>query len=511
MKIAIRVDASRAIGTGHVRRMIALAEALRTCGAQVRFVTRDLGLDVAGMLAEAGFECALLPKPAGMPFESDVPHGQWAEVDQGSDAADTLIALAANTEWVVVDHYGFDARWHRAVGQGAGCRIAVIDDLADRSIDADVVIDHNFAPDHRAKYAGRIERRASILGGPRFALLGPAYADAPRHEPAAQVGSVGIFLGGVDQDNLSATALEAVDLAGFVGPVEIVSTTANPNLAALRVTAAKRPGTTVATDLPDLAAFFARHDIQIGAGGGATWERCCIGAPTLLLVVADNQLAVAPALRNAGVVATPDPIRALDPAAIAAALGPLLDDTQRRQSLSERSRALVDGRGARRVALRLLADTLKVVPATLDHAELTHCWRDHPATRGVSRNAEPIRWDDHLTWLTRTLDDSTRTLWIGIIGETPVGVIRFDRLNDRSAEVSLYLDPTLHGLGLGRALLLAGEAAAAAGIDVHAEVLEGNIGSAGLFDSTGYRRIDATHWIKPAAGRERTGMTDEDR
>lgn len=511
MSIAIRVDASRAIGTGHVRRMIALAGALRDCGAQVRFITRDLGLDVPAMLADAGSGCSLLSAPTGEPVESDVPHGHWAGVDQADDAADTLAALHADTDWIVVDHYGFDARWHRAVAQGAGCRIAVIDDLADRAIDADVVVDHNFAGDHRAKYADRLERRASVLGGPRFALLGPAYADAPRHQPRDMVGSIGIFLGGVDQANLSATALDAIDLTGFHGPVEIVSTAANPNLAELRARAAQRPATTVVTDLPDLAAFFARHDVQIGAGGGATWERCCIGAPTLLLVVADNQLAVAPALRDTGVVATPDPIRALDAPALAAALGPLLTDAGHRQSLSRRSRELVDGLGARRVALRLLADSLRVVPATIDHAALMHRWRDHPATRGVSRNSGTIDWGDHLAWLERTLADPAKALMVGMIGDIPVGVIRFDRLDARSAEVSLYLDPALHGLGLGRALLLAGERAAAAGIDVHAEVLEGNAGSAGLFDSAGYRRIDATHWIKPVQAENEQEPAHEDR
>jgi UDP-2,4-diacetamido-2,4,6-trideoxy-beta-L-altropyranose hydrolase len=505
VKVAIRVDASRAIGTGHVRRMLALAAALRSNGAQVQFIARDLGLDVAALIAEAGFACTMLPAPDSAAFDSQVPHGGWAEVAQALDATQTLAALAPETGWVVVDHYAFDARWHGVVRAGAGCRIAVIDDLADRTIDADILVDHNYAADHRTKYAGRIGAQAKLLGGPRFALLGPAYAAAPRYEPSTEVRSIGIFLGGVDQANISLAALEGVARTGFDGPVEIVSTSANPHLPALHEAAAARPGTTLSLDLPDLADFFARHGVQIGAGGGATWERCCIGAPTLLLVVADNQLAVAPALREAGVVVTPEPLCALDSAAIAAALRSLLADSMLRRILSARSRELVDGRGASRVALRMLAGSLRVVPATLEHAGLMHEWRDHPATRGVSRNAEPIAWKDHIGWLERTLADPNRTLLVGMVGDLPVGVIRFDRLDERAAEVSLYLDPALHGLGLGRAMLLAGERAAAAGIDVHAEVLEGNDGSAALFDSAGYRRIDATHWIKPAANRETTG------
>lgn len=505
MKVAIRVDASRAIGTGHVRRMLALAAALRGCGAKVQFITRDLGLDVPAMMREAGFDCTVLPPSDGAPFVSRVLHGVWAEIDPARDAAQTLVMLAPRTDWVVVDHYAFDATWHIAIRTGARCRIAVIDDLADREIEADLLVDHNHADDHRAKYGGRVSARTRLLGGPRFALLGPAYADAPRHRPGGKVESIGIFLGGVDQANVSLVALEGIVRAGFNGPVEIVSTGANPHLSALRDAAAARPDTTVSTDLPDLAAFFARHDVQIGAGGGATWERCCIGAPTVLLVAAENQLAVAPALREAGVVATPAPLRALDAESIAVALRPLLISAALRHDMSMRSRALVDGRGATRVALHMLGGSLRVVLATRDHAQLMHAWRDHPATRGVSRNAKPIPWQAHLDWLDRMLVDTSHTLMLGMVGTLPVGVIRFDRLDAQSAEVSLYLDPALHGLGLGRALLRAGERAAVAGLDVKAEVLEGNDGSAGLFASAGYRQVDATHWIKPAVagnGRE---------
>ncbi|HVL41416.1 MAG TPA: hypothetical protein VM348_04605, partial [Brevundimonas sp.] len=168
------------------------------------------------------------------------------------------------------------------------------------------------------------------------------------------VSSVGVFLGGVDRPNLSAVAVEALARTGFAGEVEIVSTSANPHLAALRDAIAPRANVRLSLDLPDLAAFFARHDLQIGAGGGSTWERCCIGAPTLLLVTAVNQMAVAPELVRHGVVAGTDPLDTVDVAALASALSTLIGDPARRRSLSEKSRALVDGRGAERVAEEML-------------------------------------------------------------------------------------------------------------------------------------------------------------
>lgn len=350
VKVAIRVDASAKVGTGHVRRSLSLAQALRTLGAEVCFVTRDLGIDSQALIAAQDFdEAIVLPPPASW-FDPDpaIPHSAWAEVPTERDVAETVDALRAFApHWVVLDSYAFDARWHNGVREALGCRIAQIDDVPDRRAAPDLLIDHTYAPDHRAKYADCLVGPVKILGGPRYALLGPAFVEAERYAFGASVGSVGVFMGGVDAGNHSVKVLDALDDAGFDGAVEIVATSANPNLAALRERVAARPATTLTLDLPDLAEFFARHDIQVGAGGGASWERCCIGVPTLLVVVAPNQREVAPQLAAKGIVAFVDqPSRR----AIADELADLLQNAERRRKLAERARTLVDGRGALRAA-----------------------------------------------------------------------------------------------------------------------------------------------------------------
>lgn len=494
-KVAIRVDASAKIGTGHVRRSLSLAQALRTLGARVRFVTRNLGIDSAALIAGQGFgDTMLLPAPSAA-FEPDpaIPHSEWAAVPLERDVAATAAALQDYApDWVALDSYAFDARWHEGVRDALGCRIAQIDDVPDRTTAPDLLIDHTYAPDHRAKYADWLVGRTRILGGPRYGLLGPAFAEAERYDFHEEVRSVGIFMGGVDAGNHAAVVLDALDEAGFAGAVEIVATSANPNLAALRERVARRPDTTLSLDLPDLAAFFARHDLQVGAGGGATWERCCIGVPTLLVVVAPNQNTVAPALAAKGAVAfAPEPTRDC----IAAQLAALLPDAARRRALAEKSRELVDGQGATRVALAMLAGTLTVRPATTDDAQIMFDWRDDPATRAVSRTSGALEWDGHLAWLDHVLADPARQLFVGTIGGRPVGVIRFDFSSEDRAEVSLYLDPALHGLGLGPHLLLAGEAAAHPRT-VDATVLESNRASQRLFEICGYEQLAPDRWVK---------------
>lgn len=353
MKVAIRVDASQEIGTGHLRRSIALAEALAAMDADIRFVVRDLGLETGAILSGHGFAFDQLARPdqTAAP-DPAITHAHWAGVDPMQDADQTAQVLCAGgLDWVVIDSYAFDGRWHSAVRAALRCRIAQIDDIADRRIAPDLLVDHTNALDHAAKYRPALMTPAVILGGPRYALLSRRYAAARRYAFSEHVRSIGVFMGGIDAGNFSAAVLDAVAQVGFAGAVEIVTTGFNPHLRALseRVGQRARAGleTRLTLDLPDLAEFFAQHDIQVGAGGGASWERCCIGAPTLLVPVAVNQNEVIPRLAEQRVV-----VAAASPCAneIAAELAILLEAAGKRRDMAAKGRALVDGRGAMRVA-----------------------------------------------------------------------------------------------------------------------------------------------------------------
>jgi UDP-2,4-diacetamido-2,4,6-trideoxy-beta-L-altropyranose hydrolase len=350
MALAVfRVDASAQIGTGHVRRCMALAQALRAFGVDVVFLSRELGVDVGAILGTTGFELDMLPPPHGPAPKSAIPHGAWAGVGSDLDSEQTsnwLLRRGAVADWVLIDHYAFDAQWHRSIATTSGTRVAVIDDIADRRIDAALLINHNYALDHAAKYAGLLNANTKVLGGPRYALLAPTYVDAKRCLIRSQVASIGVFMGGIDAGFHSARALAACRSAGFSGSVEIVSTSSNPRMAELRAVVVADGNAELLIDLPDLAGFFARHDLQIGAGGGATWERCCVGAPTICWNVADNQRHVLGPLRDLGVLQAIDG----DIESLAAAIRSLCIDESYREELSHNARRLVDGRGADRVA-----------------------------------------------------------------------------------------------------------------------------------------------------------------
>ena len=340
MKVVIRADASAAIGLGHVKRCLSLAQALCAKGAAVSLAWRRIDVDCAALIEAAGVRSLCI--------------GTGPVSDELTDVAE-LLAAGVRSDLIVIDHYALGARWHRIARERSGARLAAIDDVADRTLDVDWLIDPNFSLDPQAKFAGRIGAATRVLAGPAHALLAPAYAGAARCTVNDAVCSIGIFMGGTDAANVSMLALRALrESLGFRGPVEIATTSGNPNLPALREAVSRDGGTPLTLDQPDLAAFFARHDLQIGAGGGATWERCCIGAPTLAVIAADNQRPVLLPLQAMGVLRVL-PEEPPSQAAIAAAARELIENPALRRSLATRSMALVDGLGAARVATALLA------------------------------------------------------------------------------------------------------------------------------------------------------------
>lgn len=489
--ILFRADASPASGTGHLRRCLALADALARLGAHCLFVTRDWGLDSAATVKRSGHEPIELPSPSAdfAPPPGAVPHAAWAGIGELADAADTIAAVAGREiAVVVVDNYAFGAEWHQTVRAALGATIVAIDDLADRPLAADLIVDHNCHSDHRTKHRAGLAAGASLLGGPRFALLDPVYADAPRYAFREKVDGIGIFLGGVDSAGLSLPVAQALRELGYTGGLAIASTSANPRLPALEEAAATL-SLELVVDAPELAEFFAAHDLQIGAAGGATWERCCLGAPTLAVAVAANQFAVLEPLAALGAIAVVDGLPP-DPRAIAVEALALAASPEQRRELARQACRLVDGRGAERVALTILAERMAARPATIDDAGWMHQWRNDERIRSVSRQPAAIAFADHLAWLERSLTRRDRRILVAEIGRRPVGVVRFDSDAGRS-EVSIYLDPELSGLGLGRRTLAVAEryflAESNGGIELVAETLAANETSRRLFRNAGYQ------------------------
>lgn len=458
MRIALRTDASRRIGTGHLRRCLSLADALKREGARVEFACRDHD-EISRIATEGGDTVRWLPAADGYaPAAGDPAHADWAECGWQRDADETIAALRdLKPHWVLVDHYAFDARWHERVASALACRIAVIDDLADRPLACALVIDQNLHPDHAAKYAGVLTQPARILGGPHYALLAPPYRTAPRYRFRRKVASIGIFMGGGDPADFTSRVLTACrEQAAYDGPIELVSSSRNPNFARHQELAGRWPNTRVLFDEPDLTGFFARHDLQIGSGGIAAWERCCLGAPTLALQIAANQRAVLPELARAGAIEWLDRDDA-DGQAIGEAVRSLIDAPRRRLALVRATRGLVDGLGAARVAavLSLAAEPKPALRGAVPEDEaLILAWANDPQARSRGFQTKPITPREHHAWFKTRL--ANREDCVFFIAQspaaTPMGQVRFDRV-DGAWTISYALDAAFRGWKLARPML----------------------------------------------------------
>lgn len=359
MRIVFRADASVEIGTGHVMRCLTLADALRQSGAECRFVTRDHPGHLAERIRERGFAVSVLTASAGVSPTRPPDHAAWAGVGWEQDAHETLAAIGDDApDWLVVDHYAFDARWEERLRPCTG-KLMVIDDLADRPHVADLLLDQNLGR-MEADYAPFLPAEATLLLGPRYALLRPEFAALRDQALLARSGRRArcllISMGGVDVADATSRILSAMKTAPLPPEVQVIVIMGRhaPALQRVQEHAAALPWKTrVVVDAPDMPRLMGDADLAIGAAGTTTWERCCMGLPTIIMETAANQSAIARAMIAAGAALDPGPHTAEEfPGRLLKALETAMSPGGL-AALSARSAEICDGNGTRRVVSRM--------------------------------------------------------------------------------------------------------------------------------------------------------------
>jgi UDP-2,4-diacetamido-2,4,6-trideoxy-beta-L-altropyranose hydrolase len=311
-----------------------LARSIRTRGCDVIFITRSDEGHLNGQIGAQGFERAAIGTAA---------------TGEAADAAATIEHLHG-CDGLIVDHYGLGVEWERRVRPHVGT-LAVIDDLA-RPHECDLLLDQNCFPPAAERYANLVPATATVLLGPQYALLRPQFAAARETLGAARSG-VFVFYGGSDETNETTRALHA--LAGSAwrdARVEVVVGASNPHAEAVDEAARALSRATVHRDIANMAVLMAGCAWALGAGGTTSWERCALGLPALVTVLADNQIEVAENLARAGAIvnlgrrehlAVHDYITAID----------ALDEASI-ATMGANARHIVDGEGTERVVEHLL-------------------------------------------------------------------------------------------------------------------------------------------------------------
>lgn len=362
MRIVFRTDASHDIGTGHVMRCLTLARGLRERGADCSFVCRALDGNQLGRIRDSGFSATELSRSRNRHVAEacDAPvlsHADWLEAGWQADAQQTIEALKDGAvDWLVVDHYALDRRWEERLRLHVK-KIMVIDDLADRAHDCDLLLDQNLVLDSGHRYHALLPPGCACLLGPHYALLQPEYAEllAGAARRSGPVRRILVFFGGSDQENLTGLAISAfLALKRDSIALDVVIHSQSPHAAGIQEQARRYSNITIHSSLPSLAPLMLKADLAIGAGGVTSWERCCLGLPSLVVATGENQLRPCEALASAGLIDYLGSKNDLTVERLYFSMQASLDCASQRQRVSESGPKLVDGRGADRVAEMLL-------------------------------------------------------------------------------------------------------------------------------------------------------------
>jgi UDP-2,4-diacetamido-2,4,6-trideoxy-beta-L-altropyranose hydrolase len=340
---AFRVDSSQKVGSGHLMRCLALADYLGARGVSCAFLCRPLPGSLISEIERHGHRVISMSSLAGQ-----------EETSESGDARATCEGLAElEIAWLVVDHYGLGVEWERLV-KPCSKHLMVIDDCG-RNHECNLLLDQNLPnPMHDGYRRNLCE--AKLLIGPQFALLRAdfgAYRAAARERRTGSLRRVLVSMGGSDPQNATAKALMGLQSAWREGwKVDVIVGANNPHVESVERMSRRLPDATLHVQSSHMAQLMSEADCAIGAGGSMTWERCCLGLPSLVTILSDDQMPIATAVAEAGaqvLVGRDKDVTAADYARELTALS-----TDRLLAMSAIAETLCDGLGARRVAERML-------------------------------------------------------------------------------------------------------------------------------------------------------------
>lgn len=478
--LVIRADASIAIGTGHVMRCLALAQAWQDAGGSVVFASIDLSSSLEQRLRSERFEIVKLDGSPGSAQDA-------SQIEEFS--------RPHHADWVVVDGYQFDAEYQRKL-KDAGLKLLFIDDNGHAThYLADLVLNQN-AHASQELYQSRASQTRLLLG-PRFALLRREFRGRSqwKREIVSVPRKVLVTMGGSDPGNVTATVIRALQLVSIEKlEAKVIAGASNPHIDSLE-RAASQSGTDISvlknvTNMPELMAW---ADVAISGAGSTCWEMCLLGLPAMVIDLADNQRFVAAELDRREVAIHLGSIVDATPEKIASKLGWLLGSIETRTAMSVQARKLVDGRGAERVISAMRGETLRLRPVEETDCRLLWEWANDADVRDASFSSAAISWDEHLAWFTKKLHDERSLMLIGTDEQgTPIGQIRLDKTQDREADVDLSVAREKRGAGYASCLIEKAVQVAFAEKDLfrlNAFVKTNNSASLRAFEKAKFRRV----------------------
>lgn len=479
--LIIRADASVSMGTGHIMRMIALAQAWQDQGGKAIFLTAEITPALEARLKEEGFS---LEKIHATPGSAEDLDATCAQITSHSSQSNASIPVA-------LDGYQFDADFQLGL-KNAGCRLLVMDDYGHADFyHADWILNQNISAKE-----GFYQNRSSdskLLLGTKYALLRREFLKYQgwKREIPEIAKNVLVTLGGADPENITQCVVEA--LSNFDIEARIVVESSNPHLLKLRQRVSElslKPAhfelIENAKNMPELMAW---ADLAIAAWGSTTWELAFMGLPSLFVILEENQVSLARQLEKVGFGICLGKNEELEIQELIMQITNLKNQYLVRKEFSRKGRELVEGNGASLVTLELCQYPLKYRIATLDDIYLLWDWVNDPEVRSSAFNSSPIPFDEHVKWYKSKLEDKNCNILIicNYLNE-PIGQVRFE-FYGKDAIVDFSVSKKYRGKGYSKEVLKIGINSLSEkgkGYCVKAYVKKDNIKSQKVFKALGF-------------------------
>ena len=501
MNILFRTDSSLQIGSGHVMRCLTLADDFKLRGAVVTFICRNLPGNMIGLIEGKGYQAKYLTEPIAeyVILPEDVAHAPWLGVSWDQDAAETITAVGdMQPDWLIIDSYAIDRRWENKLRPFVN-KIMVIDDLADRPHNCDLLLDQNLYQAMEARYDNLVSAKCHKLLGPKYALLRPEFAIARKNlrQRDGVVKRILVFFGGIDSTNETEKTLQVlIGISNRQFDIDVVVGGGNARNEEIQKFCMTHEGFNYHCQVDNMAELMAAADLALGAGGSTTWERCSVGLPSLITVLAENQQELAETGARQGMFFYLGRSETVSTEKIMDTIRIFSSSPECVQSYSTHALAAVDAKGTQRVTGLLSPPQIAIRSAGSDDCDSIYEWRNAEETRRYIFDDKSISLETHRIWFCSTLKNPNRILLIGIIDNKPVGVLRYD-FSGSEALISVYLVPGGQGQGVGSQLIRCGSQWLREYYPniktINAEIFKENVASLRAFESAGYKEHHAVY------------------
>ncbi|MFO6421851.1 UDP-2,4-diacetamido-2,4,6-trideoxy-beta-L-altropyranose hydrolase [Motilimonas sp. KMU-193] len=486
MNCLFRVDASNEIGFGHLMRCLTLAKQLAKYQIESHFYCKQSDSFDTNMLSNAGFTVHLIQ-------EGD-------QLDERQDALNTLALIKRITPiWVILDNYQLGSIWQAALGSelpAINCKLLVIDDLCRPIAYADLLLDQSLGRQQQ-DYTSSV-KGCDFAVGINYALLREQFlqrvASAKQKRKSLTSRHLLVSIGATDPLQLTLKVLASLNQlpASLFPKVTVILSRHAPHYQQVDqlITSQKLRNISLLSEVEEMAEYMLQADFAIGACGTSSWERACLGLPSICFVVADNQRYLSKALMQYGLCYIAD--AGITAQALTSQIQQVANSPERLM-MSQHGFELVDGKGTQRLAIMMLKQSapglVSLRPFCSADMEVVYQWQQVPEIRQFARTPRAPSWEEHQAWFKNMLENQDNN-YIIEWNRQACGVIRLSATAQPSQwEVSILVALDFHGLGVASKALAALQTKH--NVTMIAEISPNNQASIRLFTRAGFTQTSS--------------------